>query len=294
MEKKQKLTCEQVREMDIVSYLATLGYMPAKIRGNEYWYHSPFRNENTPSFKVNRRINRWYDFGEGDGGTLIDFGIKFNNCTISEFLTLISNDELPANTIVHPIIAKEKTGPKIEILKVKDLASSGLLAYISKRRIPFSIGKQFLKEVTYTNAGKTFYALGFQTDAGGYELRSEYFKGSSSPKFFTHIKNSFDTLCVFEGFMDFLSFITILQASGMPVDADFLILNSLSFVTVSIEQMKSYAKVHLYLDNNEPGDKNTEEIKSFIPKAEDKRSLFRNYEDMNAFLCRPGYSTKLK
>ncbi|OJV50962.1 MAG: hypothetical protein BGO31_10875 [Bacteroidetes bacterium 43-16] len=294
MEKKQKMTCEQVREIDMVSYLAKLGYEPAKIRGNDYWYYSPFRDEGTPSFKVNRRINRWYDFGEGKGGSLIDFGIKYNNSTIGEFLALVANDEFPVTKFIQPSNSKEKEAPKIEVLEVKDLTAPGLLTYISKRRIPISIAKQFLKEVTYTNGGKTFYALGFQTDAGGYELRSAHFKGSSSPKFFTHVKNSFDTLCVFEGFMDFLSFITIMKASDMPIDFDFLILNSLSFVTVSIEQMKNYSNVHLYLDNNEPGDRNTEEIKSLIPGAEDKRSLFENYEDINAFLCRPGYSTKLK
>ncbi|CDT07415.1 DNA primase [Sphingobacterium sp. PM2-P1-29] len=280
--------------MDIVAYLSKLGYEPSKIRGNDHWYYSPFRNENSPSFKVNRRKNRWYDFGEGKGGSLIDFGIRYNNCTIGEFLALIVNDELPVSTIIHSSNAKEKEAPKIDILKVKELASQALLAYIASRRIPFSIAKQFLKEVTYTNAGKTFFALGFQTDAGGYELRSAYFKGSSAPKFYTHIKNSFDTLCVFEGFMDFLSFITILQASAMPAHYDFLILNSLSFVTVSIEKMKSYPAVDLYLDNNQPGDKFTAEIKSVIPGAEDKRSFFKNYEDMNAFLCRPSYRTKFK
>ncbi len=294
MEKKQKMTCEQVRDLDIVSYLAKLGYEPARIRGNDYWYRSPYRNENTPSFKVNRRKNRWYDFGEGKGGSLIDFGILYNNCTIGEFLDLVSNDALPVNTIIHSSNAKEKDAPKIEVIKVKELESQKLLAYIASRRIPFSIAKQFLKEVTYTNAGKTFYALGFQTDAGGYELRSAHFKGSSSPKYYTQFKNGCDRLCVFEGFMDFLSFITILQSAVKPINYDFLILNSLSFVTVSIELMKDYPAVHLYLDNNEPGDKNTAEIKSLIAGAEDKRSLFKNDEDMNAFLCRPGYSNKLK
>jgi hypothetical protein len=35
------------------------------------WYLSPFRNEATPSFKVNQSANLWYDFGEGKGGTVI-------------------------------------------------------------------------------------------------------------------------------------------------------------------------------------------------------------------------------
>src|SRR5919199_1336957 len=73
--RKIKASCEEVRQMDIVSYLSSLGYQPSKIRNHDYWYHSPLRNEKTPSFKVNRKLNRWYDHGIGKGGNLIDFAI---------------------------------------------------------------------------------------------------------------------------------------------------------------------------------------------------------------------------
>jgi DNA primase len=77
---------EEVKNTDIVEYLSSLSFNPAKVRRNDYWYPSPFRNETTPSFKVNRNINRWYDFGEGKGGNLVDFGIQYHKCTVSELL----------------------------------------------------------------------------------------------------------------------------------------------------------------------------------------------------------------
>jgi len=85
--------------------------------------------------------------------------------------------------------------------------------------------------------------------------------------------------------MDFLSFLTILEESNKPICYDFLILNSLSFVTVSIQQMLHYPGVHLYLDNNSPGDRDTQLIKSQLKQAEDKRSLYKNHEDLNLYLC---------
>ncbi len=56
--------------MDMVEYLQKLGYQPQKIRNNDYWYLSPLRDEKTASFKVNRKLNAWYDFGLGQGGNI--------------------------------------------------------------------------------------------------------------------------------------------------------------------------------------------------------------------------------
>jgi len=59
----KKMSCEDARQIDFVDYLASLGYHPQKSRGADYWYLSPLREEKTPSFKVNRQKNLWYDHG---------------------------------------------------------------------------------------------------------------------------------------------------------------------------------------------------------------------------------------
>ncbi len=77
----KNLSSTEARQIDIVDYLSALGFHPAKIRNKDYWYCTPLRNEKTPSFKVNRNLNVWYDHGIGKGGNLIDFGILYFNCT---------------------------------------------------------------------------------------------------------------------------------------------------------------------------------------------------------------------
>jgi len=56
------------------------------MRNSDYWYLSPFRQEKTPSFKINRHQNVWFDHGAGEGGTIIDLGVKLYNCTYQELL----------------------------------------------------------------------------------------------------------------------------------------------------------------------------------------------------------------
>ncbi len=80
------MTIQEAKEIDMVDYLSKLGHDPVKISGNSYWYLSPLREEKTPSFKVNRQTNRWFDFGDGRGGNLVDFGILYNRCSINRFL----------------------------------------------------------------------------------------------------------------------------------------------------------------------------------------------------------------
>ena len=90
--RKKKPSCEEVKEMDMVIYLSGLGYEPVKISKFDHWYLSPLRNEKTPSFKINKRINKWFDHGLGKGGNLIDFAILFHNYTVGEFLKSINRN----------------------------------------------------------------------------------------------------------------------------------------------------------------------------------------------------------
>ena len=86
----EKLTCADAKQLDLVDYLASLNHLPQKVRNQDYWYLSPLREEKTPSFKVNRALNVWYDHGTGKGGDLVDFGTYYYNCTVSELLHRLS------------------------------------------------------------------------------------------------------------------------------------------------------------------------------------------------------------
>ena len=87
---RPQISIDEARKIDIVEYLEKLGYQPQKIRNNDYWYLSPLRDEKTASFKVNRKLNAWYDHGIGKGGNMIDFGIMYHRCSIPELLQKLS------------------------------------------------------------------------------------------------------------------------------------------------------------------------------------------------------------
>ncbi|MEP6467842.1 MAG: CHC2 zinc finger domain-containing protein, partial [Parafilimonas sp.] len=166
---------EEVKNTDMVDYLLSLGFKPAKVTRNDYWYLSPFRDETTASFKVNRNLNRWYDFGEGKGGNIIDFGILYHRCTVKELLAKFAQPFSFEKHNVQPH-KEDEEAKKIKIIKHREISSFGLVRYLHKRRIPVDIARKFCCETDYELYGKNYYAIGFKNDAGGYELRNEKFK----------------------------------------------------------------------------------------------------------------------
>ncbi len=281
---KKKPSCNEVRELDMVDYLSSIGYEPTKVKGNSYWYLSPLRNERTPSFKINRNRNRFYDFGEGWGGNLIDFGAHYYNCTVSDFLESFQS----GLSFQRPLVSRKKEivdeAPKIIILGSDRIKAPALLSYLYSRKIPLGIAAQYCVEVRYQIGKKTYYAIGFKNDNGGYEIRNKYFKGSSSPKSITTICNGHEKLSIFEGFFDFLSF-QVLPINVGQESSDFLILNSLSFFEQVSPFMESYLSVDLYLDNNKAGRNYT---CLALPRSTcytDKSDLYKNHEDLNDMLC---------
>ena len=44
---------ERIRGLPIEDFLARLGHHPAMRKRNDLWYNAPYREEKTPSFKVN-------------------------------------------------------------------------------------------------------------------------------------------------------------------------------------------------------------------------------------------------
>ncbi|MFV8325984.1 CHC2 zinc finger domain-containing protein [Flavobacterium sp. ZS1P14] len=133
-------------QVKVISYLSTLGFKPSKIRGQDFWFFSPFREERTPSFKVNQQLNCWYDHGIGKGGTLIDFGVHYYNCTPGELLQNLSGTFLLQQPIILQAEDIGKQEPKIKILKAVALASSPLLRYLEHRIIPIEIAQHYCSE----------------------------------------------------------------------------------------------------------------------------------------------------
>lgn len=304
MKSPEQILCKQANQLDLVDYLQELGHQPKKIRGNDYWYLSPLRQENTASFKVNRKMNAWYDHGLGQGGKLVDFGLLYHKCTVKELLEKLGDRQIP-NVSFHPqpfgrAGEKKETNEnpgKIKILSAGDITDPFLIEYLNERKIPLEIASEYCQQVFFELYNKQRVAIGFKNENGGYELRSPDFKGSSSPKEPRLIQNNgAKDLLVFEGFFSFLSYLALQKAEpekipGMPkMQADFQVLNSIAFFEKSRQMMEQYQQVYLFLDRDKMGIQSTQKALQWSVKYKDQSYQYEHYKDLNDFLQKPGTS----
>lgn len=295
------MNCAEANQVDLVDYLNSLGYQSAKVRGNDYWFLSPFRTESDPSFKINRKQNVWYDHGEGKGGSMLDFVIQFHHCDIpgaiekiQAFRPKITLQKLKVRPRfhLHKQSKKGHTDAKesgIKIIAAKPLDDLALCRYLHKRKIQLSIAKQYTEEVHFKmpSKEKTYRAIGFKNDEGGYELRNEYFKGSSSPKAITYLNNGVKSLSVFEGFFDMLSYFSMHHFQDIP-RSNLLVLNSLSFFEKHLDLMAKAHIISLYFDHDHAGRKYTEMGLSRSVNFIDASNLYKGYKDLNDWLMNFG------
>lgn len=275
-----KLTCKDARQVSLFHFLKENGINPVKLNDKEAWYLSPFRNEKTASFKVSLEKNVWYDFGEGQGGSIIEYIIFTHHCDYSHALQIISNSQkFIHQPKINNVNVVDKGG--FELKRIRELTSSSLLIYISNRGIDINIAKKYCHEVAYGFRNKIFIAIGFKSDRDGIELRSRHFKGSYLKKTHTTIINNSDTILVFEGFFDFLSYLTI---NGDDQTNDYLILNSVALVDKALIHIGEYQKIELFLDNDTAGTKATLKIQQKFQNAQDKRNTYKDFNDLNEYL----------
>ena len=78
------MDAKAINKFPIREYLAARGIRPVKDRGYYGLYHSPLREDRTPSMKVDYDKNLWIDYGAGEGGTLIDLVMRMERCDAGE------------------------------------------------------------------------------------------------------------------------------------------------------------------------------------------------------------------
>jgi len=66
-----------------------------KRKGNRLWALSPFRNEKNSSFMVDPDRQRWFDFGIGKGGDVIDFIKELKGLSFKEALSYLGINGKP-------------------------------------------------------------------------------------------------------------------------------------------------------------------------------------------------------
>lgn len=141
----------------------------------------------------------------------------------------------------------------------------------------------YLRHVRYEVRGREYSAIGFSNRAGGYELRDDKtFKETIAPKDISLIHgNASETLCLFEGFMDFLSYLTM---KGKET-ATCLVLNSVSNLPRAIAYLyeKGIDSVRAFLDNDEAGRQALQVLQSTGMSVEDMIRHYGGYKDLNEY-----------
>ncbi|MCY2685923.1 toprim domain-containing protein [Salinimicrobium sp. TH3] len=290
--KTKKMNCETARNICIIKTLENLGHFPSRKTEKEAWFLSPLRKETKASFKISFRLNRWYDFGIGKGGNVIDLVCLILNCSVAEALAYLSDGIPVSNSPLNSQVRTSGIEPSNRVLEILPIEHKMLKKYLQIRNIPVEVAKVYCKEIWYISNGKRFFALGLKNHLGGWELRNLYFKTSTPPKSYSYLSKGKEHLTVLEGMFDLLS-LAIINPEEVE-NADLLILNSLSFLPEVLVIFTHYSTVTLYLDRDSAGIKATENILRIIPNCKDGSSLCAGHKDLNEKLVNGTHDRKYK
>ncbi len=294
------MNIEQANGIPMSVILKNLGVTLDKEKPHEDWYLSPFRKERTASFKVCKKTNKWYDHGEGLGGDVVNFACAFlthtkQDSTPHDALRWIKIMSGSAAGIVPVFIPSDSNEDgKIHAYSIEDVSKIRLINYLASRGISLAVAREYLCQVNLRNGntGKSFYALGFKNEKGGYELRNRIFKGGLKPKSISFIRPNLEgkmkTLHMFEGFMDFLT-IKEIQPDRFK-EADTIVLNSVSNLHRATPYIDNfgYSTIHSWMDNNPAGEKAKDNLAAFIKTQESlllkpMNDVYAGHEDVNAW-----------
>ena len=281
----------RIKRYPIVEYLERKGIKPVRKTPTYAMYRSPLREETHPSFKVDTEKNLWIDYGEGRGGSIIDLCMRMEGCTLSEAIRRLGqnasdngtysflNDFVPNNS--QPMMAVNGARRLIEI---SDTLPPHLQEYLTKVRcINLEKAMPFLKCISYEVRGRRYQAIGFANLSGGYELRDDKtFKGTIAPKDITPIfTDRAEPVCIFEGFMDFLSFLSMKE----EITNHCLVMNSVSNVARTIRYLNDRHLTHIcaFLDNDEAGRRTVQDFIKAGFHVEDMNIHYKDFKDLNEY-----------
>ena len=284
----ERTDIDTMRQISLADFLARLGHEPVRRSGNELWYRAPYRSERTPSFRVNVAKRLWYDFGLGKGGDIFTLAGEFarSGDFMAQARFIAETARMPFVASEKPLYLPEPSEPAFEGVEAVPLLRSPLTEYLAERGIPYAVASRHCCRLNYGVRGKRYFAVGFPNMAGGYEVRSRYFKGCIPPKSVSLVKANdipADECLVFEGFMDFLSAVTL----GVTGNADCLVLNSVANVEKAAELLDGYGRIGCFLDRDEAGRRTLDALaKRYGARVADRSSLYDGCKDLNEYLQR--------
>ena len=285
----------RIKRYPIVEYLERKGIKPVRSTPAYALYHSPLRAETHPSFKVDTEKNLWIDYAEGKGGSIIDLCMRLEGCTLLEAIRILGQNapditHVPRRESVQGSSKQESIRQAVStsgvrrLIEISDTLPPHLLKYLEEDRcINLEKAMPFLRCISYEVRGLHYQAIGFANQSGGYELRDNgIFKGTIAPKDITPIfADRAEPVCIFEGFMDFLSFFSMKE----EVIHHCLVMNSVSNVAKAIRYLNDRHLTHIraFLDNDDAGKRATNDFIRAGFKVEDMSVHYRNFKDLNEY-----------
>lgn len=267
----------------LVDLLSRLGHRPVKSAGRELLYISPLRDSDTrPSFSVNQKLGVWYDHGLGQGGNIIDFGVAYWKLSFQDTLAkIVQTIDQPIIKTIEPQRRHAQKLPHYQIEQIKDLGSNPAITAYLKERGVWQAAPGKLKEIYYyvedeKKTRKHFFAAGHQNETGSWEVRNKYFKGCLGHKALTIIEGDKNQLSVFEGYFNYLSWLSENEPSGTVI-----VTNSVALLPQAISKAKDFESIKLYFDNDKTGREATLQFKQQVPQAIDHSTKYQNYKDYN-------------
>ena len=262
-------------------------------------YYSPFRDEDTPSFHIDEARNTWYDYGTGEGGSMFDFVCKFAGISrrevydwLASFRGLVPEGKY-IDTLLNVISTTTRSGSAKIIIDSAShkFTKEALVEYAKSRCISKEILEKYCEEVFYHIESRgRFYAIGFKNNTGGYVLRSGLKNGkrcsssdittlSPDGKMTTEVCS--DKVVVFEGFMDFLSWLT--HAEQDVPGYDCCVLNSVTNITKAMPWLAKHHSIAAFMDNDKAGKDTLGKILEGVSECEliDMSKLYEGYNDLN-------------
>ena len=280
----------RIKRYPIVEYLERKGIKLVRRTPAYDLYRSPFREDTHPSFKVDTEKNLWIDYADGRGGSIIDLYMRLEGCTLSEAIR-----QLGRNAPDYTACNSQKADRAMKRSSISMASTSGVRRLIEisntllqeERCIDMEKAMPFLRCISYEVRELHYQAIGFANLSGGYELRDNgSFKGTITPKDITPVftdkmTDRMKPVCVFEGFMDFLSFLSMKE----EIISHCLVMNSVSNVARAIRYLNDRHLTHIraFLDNDDAGKRATNDFIRAGFKVEDVSVHYGNFKDLNEY-----------
>lgn len=248
------MNIDQAKALDINQLLQQLGHQPTRRTAKDTWYVRPYGQEKHASFHVSADGRGWFDFGTGQGGSIIDLALLLSGCSdVKQALSWL--DDVTAQRVrqapLIPVASQRQPlapeSPAYTLVEARPYSVYGpgsaltkASLYLGSRGVHAERVAPYLHDVIYQGYdGKNRYGFGVLNVSGGYEIRrsGDWQKrsvGSKDVSMFQASRTSAPWHC-FYSMIDFCTFITL---DKPPIGAyHYLIVNSDSLVNKAADHL---------------------------------------------------------